>query len=61
MNTDTTSITATIVRYDIVDRHTGKIIAAAKTRAAANRIVDRKDLAYGAYRYTAKAIWSDEA
>lgn len=54
-------MSATIVRFDIVDRHTGKIVATAKTRAGANRIVDRKDNAYGAYRYTAKAIWSDAA
>lgn len=50
---------ATIVRYDIKDRHTGKIVATTKTRASASRMVDNRDNAYGAYRYSAVAVWSD--
>jgi hypothetical protein len=54
-------MTATIVRYDIIDRQTGKVVAAATTRKGATRAVDSRDNKYGAYRYTAKAVWSDEA
>jgi hypothetical protein len=54
-------MTAYIIRFDIIDRHTGKKVGEAKTRASANRMVDRRDNAYGAYRYSAVAIWSDAA
>lgn len=50
---------AVIIRFDIIDNQTGKVVAKAKTRASANRMADRRDLAYGAIRYTVKAIWSD--
>ncbi len=49
----------TIVRYDIIDGHTGVIVGTAKTRAGASRSVDKRDNAYGAYRYRAVAVWSD--
>ena len=39
--------------FQIVDRHTGAVVATAKTRAGANRAVDKRDNAYGAYRYYA--------
>ncbi len=48
-----------IIRFDIIDRHTGKIVATAKTRSGANKAVDRRDNAYGAYRYYAKAVWAE--
>ena len=51
--------TATIIRFDIIDNKTGKVVAKAKTRAGANRACDKRDLKYGAIRYSAKAIWSD--
>lgn len=51
----------TVIRYDIIDRQTGKIVGSAKTRVAATRAVDRRDNAYGAYRYTAQAVYSDDA
>jgi hypothetical protein len=38
--------------YDIIDRHTGCIVGHAKTLSGARRAVDRRDNAYGAYRYT---------
>jgi hypothetical protein len=37
--------------YDIIDRHTGCIVGHAKTLSGARRAVDRRDNAYGAYRY----------
>ena len=41
--------------YNIIDRHTGCIVGQAKTLAGARRAVDRRDNAYGAYRYTFRA------
>jgi hypothetical protein len=37
--------------YEIVDRQTGKVVATAKTLKTALRAVDRRDNAYGGYRY----------
>lgn len=42
--------------YEIVDRHTGLVVGKAKTLSAARRSVDKRDLAYGAYRYFARRI-----
>lgn len=44
--------------YNIVDTHTGRIVAKAKTRASASRAVDRRDNEYGAYRYRAVPVYS---
>lgn len=49
----------TIIRYDIIDRHTGKTVGQAKTRARASASVDRRDNAYGAYRYTAEPVYEE--
>lgn len=38
--------------YDIIDRHTGKTVGHCKTLARALASVDKRDSAYGAYRYT---------
>ena len=46
------------IRYDIVDQRTGKVVGTAKNRASASRSVDRKDLAFGACRYTARPIYA---
>lgn len=51
--------TAVIIRFDIIDNQTGKVVATAKTRPSANRMADNRDLKYGAIRYIVKAIWSD--
>lgn len=51
--------TETIIRFDIIDIQTGKVVATAKTRASANRMADNRDLKYGAIRYTVRAIWSN--
>lgn len=37
--------------YEIVDRKTGAVVGHAKTLSGARRSVDRRDNAYGAYRY----------
>jgi hypothetical protein len=50
---------ATIIRFDIIDNQTNKVVATAKTRPSANRKADNRDLKYGAIRYIVKAIWSD--
>ena len=46
------------IRYDIIDSHTGQKVGEAKTRAAASRSVDRRDNAYGGYRFRAVAVWA---
>jgi hypothetical protein len=43
--------------YNIVDRHTGQIVAKAKTRKSATLMVDRRDNAYGGYRYSAQPVY----
>lgn len=40
--------------YEIVDRHTGKVVGRARTLAGARRSVDRRDCEYGAYRFYAR-------
>ncbi len=47
----------TPTHYAIVDGQTGAIVATAKTRAGASRAVDRRDNAYGAYRYRAQPVY----
>ncbi len=44
--------------YNIIDRHTGKTVATAKTLAGANRAVDSRDNRYGAYRYRAERVYT---
>lgn len=50
---------ATIIRFDIIDIQTGKVVDTATTRDGANRKCDNRDHKYGAVRFIAKAIWSD--
>lgn len=49
----------TIIRFDIIDRHTGNVVGTAKSRASARASVDRRDNEYGAYRYSAKPIYGE--
>ena len=56
-----TTATATVVRYDVVDRQTRKVVGSFKSGSRATAMVDRKDNAYGAYRYSRVAVWSDAA
>ena len=46
------------IRYDIIDKVSGAIVATAKTRKGASKAVDRRDNAYGAYRYSARPIYA---
>lgn len=45
-------------RYDIIDGHTGLKAGTAKTLQAARRAVDRRDNAYGTYRYRAVPVYA---
>lgn len=49
-----------ISHYEIIDRQTGRVVGKAKTGKAARRSVDKRDNAYGAYRYMAKAVYQSE-
>lgn len=42
--------------YEIVDRQTGRVVGHVKTLRAALRSIDRRDNAYGGYRYTHRAV-----
>lgn len=48
-----------IVRFDIIDKHTGEIVGHAKTRHGATRAADRRDNEYGAYRYGVRAVYAN--
>lgn len=45
-----------MIMYEIVDRKTGQVVSRCKTLAGARRSVDRRDNAYGAYRYMARKV-----
>ena len=47
-----------IVRFDIVDSKTGRVVGSAKSRSRARLSVDKRDNAYGAYRYRAVAVYA---
>lgn len=47
------------VRYDIIDRQTKQVVGSCITAISARRSVDRRDNAYGAYRYTAKPVYQE--
>lgn len=49
-----------IVRYDLIDGHTGYVLCSYRHRTAANNRRDKLDNEYGAYRYKVRAVWSDE-
>lgn len=42
--------------YEIIDTHTGYVVGKAKTLRSALRTIDRRDNAYGAYRYTWRKV-----
>jgi len=46
--------------YEIVDRHTGKVVGSAKSLNAARRSVDRRDNQYGAVRYYHRKVQQEE-
>lgn len=41
--------------YVVIDQHTGLVVGTYKTRQRARNVADRKDLEYGAYRYSVQA------
>lgn len=41
--------------YQIIDTHTGAVVAIAKSAKTARTMRDRRDLAYGACRYSVRA------
>lgn len=43
--------------YEIIDTQTGFVVGSAKTRAGASRSVDKRDNAYGGYRYRAVPVY----
>lgn len=47
--------------YIIIDRLTGAQVGQAKTREKASQSVNKRDLAYGACRYYAQAVYEKEA
>lgn len=49
----------TLSHYEIVDRHEKKTVGTAKSLRGALRSVDRRDNAYGGYRYTHRAVYKD--
>lgn len=48
-----------IVRFDIIDKHTGAVVGKATTRKGATRAADRRDNEYGAYRYGVRAVYAN--
>lgn len=48
------------VGYHIIDNHTKARVGKARTRRGATNSVDKRDNAYGAYRYRAHPIYKEE-
>lgn len=44
--------------FEIYDRRSGSVVGTAKTREGARRSVDRRDNAYGGYRFAYRAAGS---
>ena len=42
--------------FQVIDQHTGGVVAKRKTRSSAIKLCDRKDNEYGAYRYSIHAV-----
>lgn len=49
----------TVIRYDIIDTQSKKVVQEASSRSIANQVIARKNAKHGSYRYVVKAIWSD--
>lgn len=47
------------IRYDVIDSHTGKVVASFKSLARAIGYVNRKDNEYGGYRYSRRPVYSN--
>lgn len=55
-----TTESKTQAKYVVIDRHTGTIVSKPMSRISASRSVDRRDNAYGAYRYGYKLVVESE-
>ena len=44
------------MKYQVIDRQTGKVVGEYATVQAARKARDRKDLAYGAIRYMVREV-----
>ena len=44
----------------VIDRRTGAVVARCTTIKGARRSAERRDMAYGAYRYSARAAMPSE-
>lgn len=49
------------IRYNVIDSHAKRIIKSypAGKRELATRFADRKDMGYGACRYSVRPVWAD--
>lgn len=48
------------IGYHVIDRQTGAKVGRASTLRGASRSVDRRDNAYGGYRYTHRPIYEGD-
>lgn len=56
METNTNEVAAVATLYTVADMQTGNTSGRYKTRSAAMRAADRKDMAYGAIRYAVREL-----
>lgn len=48
-----------IKHFEIIDTHTGKVVATRNTRSGATRTKDNLDEKYGAVRYVSRPVYAD--
>ena len=48
-----------IKHFEIIDTHTGKVVATCTTRNGATRTKDNLDSKYGAVRYISQPVYND--
>ena len=53
---DTGRLPPPVPRYEVVDRHTGGVVARFVNRRRATTRADRLDLHHGAYRYAVRPV-----
>ena len=57
MQTNATTESDRPIRYDIIDRRTGAIVGRCKSLGRALQSVDRRDSAWGGYRYAHRPVY----
>jgi hypothetical protein len=55
-NTGLTIMTTSVSKYVVIDRHTGAIVSKPMSLVQARRSVDKRDNAYGAYRFGTRRV-----